>query len=284
MTSRREFLQATSLAAALAAAGRAAQLKTLGVQLYTVRTVLPQKPQETLNAIRAIGYQEVEATYAGLDNLWPALQASGLKPVSIHLDSKLVTQGNIGDLSPIFDKLKQRGFQYAVFPYLPEPERGGIDVIKGISEKFNLAGEKCRAAGMSFCYHNHAFEFATEKGATLFQVMLDNTDKKLVAFEVDVFWISVAGLDPVEMIQKLSDRVLLLHLKDKAEGTPVMYKESVPRTAFKEVGNGVVDWPKVLRAAAAAKVAHYFVEQDQTPGDPVESLRQSYGYLSKLTY
>ena len=284
MTSRREFLQATSLAAALGVAGRAAQLKTLGVQLYTVRTVLPQKPEETLNAIRAIGYQEVEATYAGLDTLWPVLQASGLKPVSIHLDSKLVTQGNIDDLSPIFDKLKQRGFQYAVFPYLPEPERGGIDVIKGISEKFNRAGEKCRAAGMSFCYHNHAFEFATEKGATLFQVMLDNTDKKLVAYEIDVFWVSVAGLDPVEMIQKLSDRVLLLHLKDKAEGTPVMYKESVPRTAFKEVGNGVVDWPKVLRAAAAAKVAHYFVEQDQTPGDPVDSLRQSFGYLSKLTY
>ena len=284
MTSRREFLQATSLAAALSAAGRGAQLKTLGVQLYTVRTVLPQKPEETLKAIRDIGYQEVEATYAGLDTLWPVLQASGLKPVSIHLDSKLVTQGNIDDLSPIFDKLKQRGFQYAVFPYLPEPERGGIDVIKGISEKFNRAGEKCRAAGMSFCYHNHAFEFATEKGATLFQVMLDNTDKKLVAYEVDVFWVSVAGLDPVEMIQKLSDRVLLLHLKDKAEGTPVMYKESVPRTAFKEVGNGVVDWPKVLRAAAAAKVAHYFVEQDQTPGDPVDSLRQSFGYLSKLTY
>ena len=284
MTSRREFLQATSLAAALSAAGRAAQLKTLGVQLYTVRTVLPQKPEETLKAIHDIGYQEVEATYAGLDTLWPVLQASGLKPVSIHLDSKLVTQANIDDLSPIFEKLKQRGFQYAVFPYLPEPERGGIDVIKGISEKFNRAGEKCRAAGMSFCYHNHAFEFATEKGATLFQVMLDNTDKKLVAYEVDVFWVSVAGLDPVEMIQKLSDRVLLLHLKDKAEGTPVMYKESVPRTAFKEVGNGVVDWPKVLRAAAAAKVAHYFVEQDQTPGDPVDSLRQSFGYLSKLTY
>ena len=111
MTSRREFLQATSLAAALSAAGRAAQLKTLGVQLYTVRTVLPQKPKETLKAIRDIGYREVEATYAGLDTLWPVLQASGLKPVSIHLDSKLVTQVTIDDLSPIIDKLKQRGFQ-----------------------------------------------------------------------------------------------------------------------------------------------------------------------------
>jgi sugar phosphate isomerase/epimerase len=284
MTSRREFLQATSLVAALGASGRAAQLKTLGVQLYTVRTVLPQKPQDTLNAIRAIGYQEVEATYAGLDGLWPMLQASGLKPVSIHLDSGSVTQGKPDDLSPIFDQLKKRGFQYAVFPSLPEPERGGIDVIKAIAEKLNRAGEKCRAAGMSFCYHNHAFEFATEKGATLFQVMLDHTDPKLVAFELDVFWVSVAGLDPAEFLQKLAGRVPLLHLKDKAEGTAVMYKESVPPTAFKEVGSGVLDWPKVLRAAAAAKVAHYFVEQDQTPGDPVDSLRQSYGYLSKLSY
>lgn len=284
MTSRREFLQATSLAAALGATAGAAQLKTLGVQLYTVRTVLPQKPEETLKAIRAIGYREAEATYAGLDDLWPKLQASGLKPVSIHLDSKSVTQGKADDLDPIFDKLKKRGFQYAVFPYLPEPERGGIDVIKAIAEKLNRAGEKCRAAGMTFCYHNHAFEFATEKGATLFQVMLDNTDQKLVAFEADLFWVSVAGGDPVEFLQKLSGRVPLVHLKDKAQGTEVMYKESVPKTTFKEVGSGVMDWPKILRAAAAAKVAHYFVEQDQTPGDPVESLRQSFGYLSKLKY
>jgi sugar phosphate isomerase/epimerase len=284
MTSRREFLRAASLAAALGASGRAAQLKTLGVQLYTVRSVLPQKPRETLDAIRTIGYQEVEATYAGLDALWPAIQASGLKPVSIHLDSKSVTQGNPDDLSRIFDQLKQRGFTYAVFPHLPLPERGGIDVIRAVAGKLNRAGEKCRAAGMTFCYHNHAFEFATEKGATLFQVLLDHTDPKLVAFELDMFWVSVAGGDPAEMIRKLSGRMPLLHLKDKEKGTPVMYKEAVPRTAFKEVGSGVEDWPKVLRAAAAANVAHYFVEQDQTPGDPVDSLRRSYEFLSKLTY
>ena len=284
MTSRREFLQATSLAAALGASGRAAQLETLGVQLYTVRTVLPKKPRETLDAIRAIGYREVEATYGGLDALWPALQASGLKPVSIHLDSTSVTKGNPDDLGPIFDKLKQRGFTYAVFPYLPEPERGGSDVIRAVAEKLNRAGEKCRAAGMTFCYHNHAFEFATEKGATLFQVMLDNTDKKLVSFEVDAFWVSVAGLDPAAFVQKLSGRVPLLHVKDKAEGTPVMYKEAVAKTAFKEVGSGVMDIPGLLRAAAAAGVEHYIVEQDQTPGDPVDSLRKSFGYLSKLNY
>ena len=83
---------------------------------------------------------------------------------------------------------------------------------------------------------------------------------------------------------KLSGRVPLLHLKDKAPGTPVMYNETVARAAFKEVGSGVIPWPAVLRAAASAGVEHYFVEQDQTPGDPVDSLRQSFAYLSKQQY
>src|SRR5450755_1373483 len=142
MTSRREFLQAGSLAAALGAVAPAKQLQTIGVQLYTVRSVLPQKPAETLKAIHDIGYREAEATYAGLDDLWPVLQKSGLKPVSIHLDSKSVTQGKADDLDPIFDQLKKKGFTYAVMPYVPEPERGGIDVIKGLAEKFNVAGKK----------------------------------------------------------------------------------------------------------------------------------------------
>src|SRR5262249_1334478 len=101
---------------------------------------------------------------------------------------------------------------------------------------------------------------------------------------MDAFWVSVAGHDPVEMLGKLKGRVPLIHLKDKAEGTPVMYKESVARTAFKEVGNGVIDWSKVLKAAGPGGVKHYFVEEDQEPGDPVESLQQSHAYLSKLSF
>src|SRR5437588_5368425 len=244
MTSRRQFLQSSSIAAALGAVARAKQLQTIGVQLYTVRSVLPQKPAETLKAIHDIGYREVEATYAGLDKIWPAIQASGMKPVSIHLDSTMVTKGNPDDLARALDQVKQRGFAFAVFPYLPPPERGGLDVIKTVAEKLNMAGEKCRAAGLRFCYHNHAFEFEPMNGTTPFQVMLDGTDKKLVGIEMDAFWVSVAGHDPVEMLKKLAGRVPLLHCKDKASGTEVMYKESVPHTAFKEVGSGVIEWPK----------------------------------------
>jgi sugar phosphate isomerase/epimerase len=284
MTSRREFLQAGTLAAALAAAARAKQLQTVGVQLYTVRAVMPQKAAETLKAIDEIGYREVEPTFAGLDKIWPALEATHLKPVSIHLDSALVTKGNPDELPHIFDDLKHRGFSFVVFPYLPPAERGGLDVIKGIAAKLNAAGEKARAAGLSLCYHNHAFEFEPMEGTTPFQTLLDNTDKKLVGLEMDAFWVSVAGHDPAELLGKLSGRVPLLHLKDKERDTPVMFKESVPRTAFKEIGHGVIDWPKVLTAASKAGVSHYFVEQDQTPGDPVESLRQSFAYISKLNF
>ncbi len=283
MTSRRTLLKAGALASAISRFAPAAQLKEIGVQLYTVRSVLPQKPAEILNAIHAIGYTAIEATYADFAKIWPAVQSSGLKPVSMHLDAAQVLQKS-DDLSRVAGQLKQYGFRYAVFPYLPPASRGGPDVIKALSEKLNWAAGKFHEAGLAFAYHNHAFEFAQNGGSTLFQVMVDNTDPKLVGFELDAFWLSVSGNDPAEMISRMKGRVRLLHLKDKAEGTPVMYNESVPRTAFKEVGHGVIDWPKVLRAADAAGVEHYFVEQDQTPGDPLDSLRQSYEFLSKLKY
>src|SRR6266567_3726591 len=115
MSSRREFLQAGSLALTLGASARSAQLKAIGLQLYTVRTILPEKPAETLRAIDAIGYREAEATFAGLDKIWPALQATHLKPVSIHLDSTLVTKGKEDDIARTMEQLKQKGFSYAVF-------------------------------------------------------------------------------------------------------------------------------------------------------------------------
>jgi sugar phosphate isomerase/epimerase len=284
MPSRRQFLQTSSLAAAMSATLRGRQIKTIGAQLYTVRSILPEKPAETLKAIDAIGYREAEAVFAGLDKIWPALQATRLKPVSIHLDSTLVTKGSDDDGRRILADLKKRGFTFAVFPYLPPAERGGLDVIRALAGKLNHFGEMCRAAGLRFCYHNHAFEFEPMGGTTPFQVLLENTDPKLVGIEMDLFWVSVAGHDPVQMLRQHAGRVPLIHVKDKAKDTPVMYKEAVDRAAFKEVGNGTFDWPALLRAAEAAKVEHYIVEQDQTPGDPVASLRQSFEFLSKVNF
>jgi sugar phosphate isomerase/epimerase len=284
MVTRRTILQAGSLAAGLAALGSAKQLSRLGVQLYTVRTVLPEHPLETLRAIEEIGYKEIETGGAPLEKIWPALEKTKLKGVSAHLDSKLVTQGPEADLDRTLADLKQKGFSYAVYPYLPPNERGGVEAIKKLAASLNRAAAKAQAAGLKFAYHNHAFEFEPVNGEPVGGALMTETDPKLVGFEVDCFWVSVAGHDPAQIIEQLSGRVPLLHLKDKAADTPVRYNESVPKATFQEVGHGVIDWPAVLRAADKAGVEHYFVEQDQTPGDPVASLRQSYQFLSKLNY
>jgi sugar phosphate isomerase/epimerase len=275
---RRSFLSTTTAAAIASAAGVPS---SLGVQLYTVRSVLPEKPLETLKAIEQIGYKEVEATLAGLDKIWPSLQQTRLKPVSLHLDGAMFLT-KTDELAPALDDAKRRGFRYVVMPYIAPNDRDGLDLMHKLAETLNQAGEKCRAAGLRLCYHNHAFEFEPVGSTTRMDVLLAETDKRLVGIEVDVFWVSVAGQDPVEFLKKHAGRVPLVHLKDKAQGTETRFNEGVPRTAFKEVGSGVLDFAAILRAASTAGVEHYIVEQDQTPGDPVESLRKSYDYLSKL--
>ena len=284
MISRRSFLETTGAAAAFSLAAHAKTLPAVGVQLYTVRTILPDKPAETLRAIDAIGYREIEGTQGLLDKTLPALQGTKLKPVSIHIDSTVVTKGSPDDLARTLDKFKQAGFTFVVFPYLPPAERGGLDVIKKLAGTLNAAAEKARAAGLRFAYHNHAFEFEPMGGSTPLETLMQNTDPKLVGLEMDLFWVSVAGQQPEAMLTKYKGRVPLVHLKDKEKDTPNRFNEQVARTAFKEVGTGGFDWPKILKTASAAGVEHYFVEQDQTPGDPLASLKQSYDFISKVNY
>jgi sugar phosphate isomerase/epimerase len=276
---RRSFLAAL----AAASASHARTLKVVGVQLYTVRSVLPEKPLETLRALDQIGYREAECTAAGLDKIWPALKQTALKPVGLHMDTALFTRQQ-DKLPAALDDAKQRGFEFVVCPYIAPADRGGVDVIRKLGETLNQAGEICRKTGLRLCYHNHAFEFQPSGDGILLDVLMQTADPKLVSLELDIMWSTVAGVDPVSILKKYSGRVALMHLKNVAPGVEKRYNEQVPKSAFREVGNGVVDIPAVLRAAATAGVQHYFVEQDQTPGDPVDSLRQSFEYLAKLDF
>lgn len=284
MISRRQFVAAASLGAAMAAQVRARQLKTVGVQLYTVRDVLPKNPKEVLHAIEEIGYREAEPTFAQLSQFGAEIKATKLKPVSFHLDSAMVSQGKDAEFDTALKLAKEAGVTYAVMPYVPPAERNGVEGMRVLADKMNKAAEKCRAAGLTFAYHNHAFEFDPKEGTTPFDVLLERGDKKLLNFEMDLFWVSVAGQDPAALLHKLAGRVPLVHVKDKAKDTPVRYNEQVPPATFQEVGHGVLDWPAVLKAADASGVKHYIVEQDRTPGDPVASLRQSFEYVSKLNF
>jgi sugar phosphate isomerase/epimerase len=274
--SRRAF--AGKVAALLPAARLASAMAkltqgNLGVQLYTVRNIMGKDPAAILKQIKEIGYAEVEATADTLSKDWSAIQSSGLKARSVHL--------SLNPTDEQFADVKSKGFEYAVIPYVPVPDRGGIDVMKKLAASFQKAGERAKAHGLQLCYHNHAFEFKPMNGTMPLDILMGETKPEDVKLEMDVFWVSVAGHDPVELLKKYSGRVPLLHLKDKKKGQPAhaQYNENVPEDTFKEIGNGSVDFPAVLKAADAAGVRHYFVEQDQTP-DPIASLRQSYKYLS----
>jgi sugar phosphate isomerase/epimerase len=252
----------------------------LGAELYTVRTIIDQDTDGVLKRIAEIGCTEVEPGRAVLDKLAPLLAKYKLKPTSCHMEQEVVVGGDTKvTLQQAIESAQKAGVELMIFPYLAPAKRGGPDAMRKFADQMNEAGAKVVAAGMKFGYHNHAFEFGGNPGERPIDIFLERFDPKIVGFQLDVFWVSVAGNDPVEWINRLKQRVISVHLKDKAADQPVLYAENVPKTAFKEVGNGSLDFPAILKASTAVGVKHFFVEQDQTPGDPVASLAQSYHYL-----
>ena len=292
-TTRRMFLAST--AAALPAAA-AKFTRPIGVQLYTVRSVYPKAEHATIEAIAKIGYKEVETLRMSLDSSLPLLKQFGLKPVSGHYETCFVT-GNWDAWKGAFPQGKPAGIdwkslcgtaakagqKYMVIPYVQPGERGkNLDFYKTFAEQLNKAGAETKAAGMQLAYHHHAFEFGELEGKRIIDVLMENTDPELMALEMDVFWVSIAGEDPVKMLNKWKSRVALIHLKEKDAGAPKQFSEGVPPKSFKEVGYGTLDFKAILKTAQKIGVKHFFVEQDQTSGNPIESIRMSYQKLRSM--
>lgn len=274
---RRQLLR--GVAASVAAPLFARFTRPLGVQLYTVRNLLPTKGDATLRAIAAIGYRytEVEATLPDAKKFAAVLKETGLRPTGSHLDGTTASLAS-HKLEESIGQAKELGIPAIGLAYVPPAERANPAVFwPKFADELNAAGEQCKKAGLTFYYHHHNFEFDPRTHA------IELLHKRLgrdVKLEIDCFWASVGGIDPAAMIQNWSGRIYALHLKDKANGTPVCYETDLVKPAdFLEVGAGVIDWTKVLRNAASAGVQHYYVEQDYTAGDPIASLRKSYAFL-----
>jgi sugar phosphate isomerase/epimerase len=269
---------------------QAAMPRPLGAQLYTVRSILMREPDRVFKTIAGIGYTEVEGNRADLVALLPKIREYGLKPVSCHIETPLITQNwemypeyKEMRLDDAIDSAKKLGVEYFTLAYISPGARGdGDDFYRRTADRLNAAGEMCKKAGIRMAYHNHAYEFGGKAGMRPIDIFFDRLDAGLVWMEFDVFWLSVAGQDPVETLKKWKGRVALLHLKDKAKDAPTQFTENEPNGAFQEVGSGVLNFPAILKAAPGAGVKHYIVEQDQTPGDPLESLRKSFDYLKTL--
>lgn len=291
MTSRRFFLKSTTaLSAAFFVKGPVsgfAATPLIGLQLYTVRDLMAKDPIGTLQTVAKIGYTSVEdATYTGTEKFYgmdPAtfrkvLSDNGLVAPSGHYrlgeekSAEVVNGTMLHDWQKAVDDAASVGLKYMVCAYLSTEERGTIDHYKMLADDFNKAGAICKKAGIQFCYHNHDFEFAKQGDVYPYDILLSSTDKDLVKMEMDLYWVTKAGLDPVELIKKNPGRFPLWHVKDM---------DKTPEKMFTEVGNGVIDFKKIFGYKDLAGMKYFFVEQDKCPGSPFDSITQSITYIKK---
>jgi sugar phosphate isomerase/epimerase len=282
-SSRRTFLKATGAVAAAACVGAgrlsAAPLsQPVGLQLYSVRELLPKDFDGTLHQLSAAGYKEVEA--AGYYNktakeFRQSMDQAGLRCVSTHHP--------LGVLRPQLDKLIEYGHALGLDYMIcssssrRDPAAKGpltLDDWRWVAGEFNRIGEKVKAAGMTFGYHNHIPEFGTEGGVVFYDELLKQTDPKLVSFEMDCGWVMAAGHDPVAYLSKTPERFPLLHVKDMAKGANGKYNSVI-------MGKGELDYHPVLRAATGLK--HYFIEQEEFTGPIMDALRQDAEYMRKFS-
>ena len=275
-------MQASSAVAAAAVLGAdrlAAKPLSLpiGLQLYSVRELLPKDFDGTLHKLHEIGYVEVEA--AGYyDRTAPefrkAMDQAGLRCVSTHHPLAPLR----AHLDEFIEYGHTLGLEYIVCPSAMhrDPNAKGpltLDDWHFVAGELNRIGEKVKAAGMSFGYHNHTPEFGTEAGVTFYDELLRLTDPKFVCFEMDCGWVHAAGRNPVDYIKKSPERFPLLHVKDVAKLASGEFQSSI-------LGMGTLDYRPIFHAATSLK--HYFIEQEEFDIDPIEALKLDAEYMRKL--
>jgi sugar phosphate isomerase/epimerase len=280
MLSRREFarLSATLLVATASQQLFAADRRQVGVQLYTVRDQAEKDLPGTLKAIREIGYREVEP-YWNIYNhpaaeLKKLLAVNGLTAPSGHFDYE--------GFATKIDYAHELSMKYMVCPMLPKAMQNSLDGFNKAADQFNRWGAEVQKRGMKFAFHNHNYEFKSYGNTNGFDTLLKNTDPKLVFFEMDCYWITQAGRDPVKVMNEHADRIRMLHLKDRKPGFPISQTLDDAAHHFTEVGNGTLDWKAILAAAEKNHIEYMFVEQDESDRNPLESLRISYNNLQKM--
>jgi sugar phosphate isomerase/epimerase len=259
--------------------------KTIGIQLYTLRNEIGKDVRSTIRAVADAGYFQGEMYgFPNCDPMIAAARDSGLELHSSHFEWDTVVSPKdegMSDFLKIVEQAKDTGLSHLVIPYLHGNTRETLDDYKRLAANFNKAAAKAKEAGIQLAYHNHAFEFEPKDGGkTGFDIFVEEFGDEMM-FEVDVFWVKVGGVEPVDLIRKLKGRVSQLHLKDLKPGMELPNFGSVPNDAFKELGNGVIPMEPIIVAAEDAGVAHCHVEQDQSP-DPIASIRESMRYLRGL--
>jgi len=286
MTNRRKFITQTSLAAAgtllLSDKLFAKPNYKVGLQLYSLRDEISgNNIKSVIEKAAKAGYQELE-TYGydpnkGFFGLKPAafketLAANGMTTPSGHygLDTYLGT-ANEEVLKVYIEVAKNVGQDYLTIPYIGAELRKTVDDFKNLADKMNKAAEICKKSGLKLAYHNHDFEFKPIDGTMLYDVLLKETDRKLVSFEMDIYWVVRAGQDPIKLIDQHPGRFPMWHIKDMDKNKSELNTE---------IGSGSIGFKQIFAKAKKAGLKHIFMEQENfTNIDPYKSIAQSANYI-----
>lgn len=264
---RREFLKTTAVAATgmmlssyLPGCKSSAISKEVrdnfGLQLYTLRDVLPGDPRGVLKQVASFGYKQVES-FEGAKGMFWGMTNKEFKQLMDNLGMKIVSSHC--DINKDFDRkaaeAAEIGMNYLICPYLG-PQKTA-DAFKKFAETFNQRGEVCKKNGIKFGYHNHDYGFVPVDGQLPQDILMQNTDKNLVDFEMDIYWVVTAGQDPVAWIDKYPGRFKLCHIKDRKKGAPLS-----DRDASVDLGTGSIDFKRILKEGGKKGMDYFIVEQE----------------------
>lgn len=265
MISRRKFLKVAAGSTLLTAAPQlltscsipTKNLKDFGLQLYTVRDVLPADPVGVIKQISKMGYTQIESyegdkgMFWGMTNLEfkKLMDDLGLRIVSSHTDIRKDFERKAAEAAEI-------GMDYLIDPW--EGPQATIDDFKRIADIFNEKGTVCKQNGIRFGYHNHDYTFKPIDSALPQDVLMENTDPDLVDFEMDIYWVVTAGQDPIKWLKKYPKRWKLGHLKDREKNAPLSNTD-----ASVVLGTGSIDWKNMMKASLAEGMEFFIVEQER---------------------
>lgn len=317
MATRREFLKNTSLAAAAMAVSPMAEVMAalkkenkLGIQLFSIPKMLSEDYMAGIKMLQELGYKElelygpypfsVEKARKGWEAAGKMLGFSGSgyfgksaqEVKKILADHGLSTPGTHTDLDTLEQNMgalgeasHTMGWKYVTLPAIPEDRRKTIDDYKHIADAFNKIGAEAKKQGIRFGYHNHGYGIKPVDGVRPLEIILKNTDPSLVFFEMDIFWTTCGGADPIELLTKYPNRYKMLHLKDMKEkkqftGDGGGMGDWMPMfSLMASAGDGVLDLQGIVKKAKEVGVEHFFVEQDMV-ANPQVALKRSSDYLT----
>jgi sugar phosphate isomerase/epimerase len=286
MYKRREFLK---LGGAFALAGIAEKyfvscststasrngIGDVGIQLYTLRDDMPKDPKGVLKQLASFGYKQIES-YEGPAGMFWGMNPKEFKTYVEDLGMNVVASHC--DMTKDFEKKAEEaasiGMKYLICPWIGP--QASIEDYKKFATEFNSKGEICAKNGLRFAYHNHDYTFRETEGQIPQEILMNETDEKLVDFEMDIYWVVTGGSDPVALLKKYPNRFRLSHIKDRI-------KSSTEKNASCTLGEGSIDFPSILKTAKENGMQYFIVEQERYDGTtPLKAAEANAAYMKNL--